>query len=207
MKKIALASAAMGGAALIAFGANGTFAAFTDVEQGTASASAGTMDLTIGGGKQTGDISTLGMNPGQTTTVSYWVSNTGTTAGTLTADLSVSDEERNCTEPEKGSGDKSCGWETGGEFSSFATVQFQKAAATTPETCAEAESGQRIAPAVSLKRAANAGATPVGSLGANAGNCFVVVVELPGTADNTVQGDVSNIKVDLTLTQETVQPV
>ena len=32
MKKIVIGAAAMGGAALIAFGASGTFAAFTDTE-------------------------------------------------------------------------------------------------------------------------------------------------------------------------------
>jgi predicted ribosomally synthesized peptide with SipW-like signal peptide len=203
MKKIALASAAMGGAALLAFGASGTFAAFTDAEQGTASASAGTMDLAVGAGQLTGKISSLGLNPGQGTTVSYWITNTGTTAGALTADLSVTDEERGCQEPEKELLDTTCDWSTGGEFSQFATVQFLDAAANTRETCAQAATGDDVTPKLVLKSVADAGAAPVDELAAGTGNCYVVVIDLPRTATNVVQGDVSGIKVDITLTQVT----
>jgi predicted ribosomally synthesized peptide with SipW-like signal peptide len=203
MKKIALASAAMGGAALLAFGASGTFAAFQDTEQGTASASAGTMDLAVGAGQLTGTIPSLGLNPGQGTTVAYWVTNTGTTDGTLAADLSVTDEERGCQEPEKELLDKTCDWATGGEFSQFATVQFLDAAANTPASCAQATTGAEVAPKLPLNVVAGAGAARVGALAAGAGNCYVVAIELPGDATNVVQGDVSAIKVDVTLTQVT----
>lgn len=202
MKKIALASAAMGGVALIAFGASGTFASFQDVETGTATASAGSMNLAIGEGQRTGTIPALGLNPGQSTTVAYWITNTGTTAGTLTADLSATDEERGCQEPEKEAGDTTtCDWATGGEFSQFATVQFLDAAADTPETCAVATTGTVLSPAVRLRDAATAPAQLVGSLGANSGNCYVVAIGLPVGASNLVQGDVSEIKVDVTLKQ------
>jgi predicted ribosomally synthesized peptide with SipW-like signal peptide len=206
MKKIALASAAMGGAALLAFGASGTFAAFQDTEQGTASASAGTMDLAVGNGQVTGTIPSLGLNPGQKTTVSYWITNTGTTAGDLAADLTVTDEERGCQEPEKEAGDTTCDWATNGEFSRFATVQFLDAAADTPAKCATATTGEAVLglPALGLGFAAGAADDiHVGSLAAGAGNCYVVAIELPRTATNVVQGDVSGIKVDVTLTQVT----
>jgi hypothetical protein len=201
LKKIALASAAMGGAALIAFGASGTFASFIDTEAATGSAGAGTMDLTVGGGTLTSPTSALSLNPGGKTTLSYWVNNAGTVAGTLTADLSVTDEERGCLEPEQADGDTDCDWAEGGEFSEFANVQFFDAQASTPETCAQAVTGAALTPMMGLRALAATSAAPVGALAAGAGNCYVVAIELPNDARNKVQGDVSQIKVDLTLTQ------
>src|SRR3712207_5216458 len=91
----------MGGTALIAFGASGTFAAFTDTETGTGAAGAGTMDLAIGQGVVTGALPAMSLNPGQSTTVAYWMNNTGTTNGTLSADLTITEDyERNCTDAE-----------------------------------------------------------------------------------------------------------
>ena len=204
MKKIALASAAMGGVALIAFGASGTFASFTDTEAVTASAGAGTLDLTVGSGPVATATAAMALTPGHSTTQSYWVNNAGTVAGTLSADLSiVADDENLCAEPETESGDTSCGWATGGEFSRFATVQFFQPAAATADAaaCESAKPGTAIAPAVTLAAAAAAGQANVFQLGGGTGACVVVQVALPANVTNVVQGDTARFKADLTLQQ------
>ena len=211
MKKIAIAAAAMGGTALIAFGASGTFAAFQDSETSTATASGGTMDLTVGGATQSGSVSPLGLNPGQTSTLSYWVNNAGTVNGALTADLTVTaDEERGCQDAETKAttdqaADSSCtDWGLGGEFSQFATVQFLDSSAADAAACKSSMTGTPVLGmgAVTLKDAAAAPAgIAVGSLAANQGNCIVLKVELPPTAGNVVQSDAASFKVDVTLAQ------
>jgi predicted ribosomally synthesized peptide with SipW-like signal peptide len=202
MKKIALASAAMGGVALFAFGASGTFASFTDTEAVTGSAGAGSLDLTVGSGPVATATAAMALTPGQSTTQSYWVNNAGTVAGTLSADLSiVSDAENNCTDPENESGDTTCGWGTNGEFSKFATVQFETASATTADACKTATFGTAVAPAVALKTAADAGPANVFPINGGTGKCVVFKLTLPETASNVVQGDTAQFKADLTLTQ------
>jgi predicted ribosomally synthesized peptide with SipW-like signal peptide len=203
LKKIALASAAMGGVALIAFGASGTFASFTDTEAVTGSAGAGTMDLTVTSGPVATATAAMALNPGQSTTQSYWVNNAGTVAGTLSADLSiVSDDENLCTEPESESGDQGCGWASGGEFSRFATVQFFAVpSAKDADACKAATPGGAIAPAVTLATAAAAGQVNVFQIDGGAGACVLVEVALPGNVTNVVQGDTAQFKADLTLKQ------
>jgi predicted ribosomally synthesized peptide with SipW-like signal peptide len=206
MKKIALASAAMGGVALFAFGASGTFASFTDSEGFTATAQAGTMDLQVGGPAATSVASLEALNPGQSTAVSYWVNNAGTVAGDLTAKLSVVDAENGCTDAESkltGTGADNCSqWTTGGELSKYAKVQFLDATATNETDCKSATSGTSFSTSSAV---AAVGGTSLGALAANTGNCVVLKVTLPATAGNIVQGDTAQWTAALTLAQPELQ--
>jgi predicted ribosomally synthesized peptide with SipW-like signal peptide len=205
MKKIALASAAMGGVALFAFGASGTFASFTDSEVATATAKAGSMDLKVGGATATSGASLDGLNPGDSTTVSYWINNAGTVAGDLSAKLTVTDAENGCTDPEsKTSGENCSQWTTGGELSQFATVQFLDATAADDEACKKATNGAAVLgmQPVVLKDAVVASQIPVGALAKNEGNCVVLKITVPDTAGNIVQGDTADVKMDITLAQK-----
>jgi hypothetical protein len=202
VKKIALAAAAMGGTALIAFGASGTFAAFSDTEQATASAGAGSLDLTVSGAPVTTAPAAMALNPGQSTTQAYWINNAGTMAGTLSADLAVVENaENSCAEPETESGDKTCEWGSGGEFTKYATVEFLTAGAVDEAACRTAKTGQSLAPAVTLDAAAAATRADLFSIEGGKGKCVVVAVTLPGSAANDVQGDTAKFRADLTLTQ------
>ncbi|MGY1744887.1 TasA family protein [Blastococcus sp. SYSU D00695] len=210
MKKIAIASAAMGGAALIAFGASGTFASFTDTENRAGNAGAGTMDLTLGG-SESATITGLGLNPGDTATYGYWVNNAGTTNATLLADLTIlGDEDRNCSEAEREpiqgvyAGDATCDWGTNGEFSATAQVQFFENTTATEATCATQTGGTAIGPATTLKQSAAANAQALGAVGKDSGRCIVLRVSLPGNATNAVMGDVTTFTFTATLNQAPV---
>jgi hypothetical protein len=203
VKKIAIAAAAMGGTALIAFGASGTFAAFTDSEQATAAAGAGTLDLQVGGGTVSGDVEAFNLNPNESTTISYWVNNVGTVAGNLAAKLKVvQDAENGCNDPEREADDSCTEWSSGGEFSSFATVQFLDSDAANAVACEDATTGTPVLGMSAVRlQDAEAGLLRVGSLEKNAGNCVVLEVKLPDTATNAVQGDTAQVQLDITLTQ------
>jgi predicted ribosomally synthesized peptide with SipW-like signal peptide len=203
MKKIALASAAMGGVALFAFGASGTFASFTDSEEVTATAQAGTMDLQVGGKEavRTADLGTL--NPGETKTVSYWIHNEGSVAGTLLAGLAVTDAEWGCTGPEgQVAGEVCTDWETGGEFSKYATVQIFDAVATDETACKTAVGGTPLlgATSKSLKDQMFSQKITFGALAAETDKCVVLKVDLPDVG-NDVQGDSATIKLAMNLRQ------
>jgi hypothetical protein len=209
MKKIALAAAAMGGTALIAFGASGTFAAFSDTEQATATAGAGTLDLAVAGGQVATAPAAVSLSPGQSTQLAYWVNNVGSVGGTLTAGVSLLENaENNCSEPETESGDTTCGWATGGEFAENVVVRFLKAGATDEAACRTATGGTEIsgAPAGTLLAAEKALPFDVFEIQGESGKCLVVNVSLPVNADNNeVQGDTARFRTDLTLTQVTEQ--
>ncbi|MGY1663360.1 TasA family protein [Geodermatophilus sp. SYSU D00705] len=210
MKKIALAAAAMGGTALIAFGASGTFAAFTDAEQTKTSSGAGTLDLTLNSGAVVGAPKPLALAPGESTTQAFWVNNAGTVAGALTAALTINqDAERGCQEPETTAvtgftPDNTCDeWWSGGEFSKYAQVQFLDSEANTAADCATSTTGaESWGRAVTLKDAAVAPA-PIGDLAGGAGNCIVLKVTLPGNVGNDVQSDTAEIGFAATLAQPT----
>ncbi|MGY1642586.1 hypothetical protein ACI782_15875 [Geodermatophilus sp. SYSU D00703] len=212
MKKIAIAAAAMGGTALIAFGASGTFAALTDTETGArATAGAGTLDLTVGGGVAASSANALSLNPGQSVTLPYWVENSGTVPGKLLGGLQVTNEDRGCEEPEKTAAanytpDTSCDWGTGGEFSQFATAEFFTASADNAEACEAATGGTKFGTATptidQAVQATAAGVLEFGSLAGDAGKCIVLKVTLPTNVTNVVQGDVAQITFTGTLEQQ-----
>ena len=77
MKKIIIASAAMGGAALIAFGTSGTFASYQDTSQVKSSLAAGSIVLNVAGAQENANLNVTGLKPGTTTPLhyAYWIQN------------------------------------------------------------------------------------------------------------------------------------
>ncbi|MGY1688046.1 TasA family protein [Geodermatophilus sp. SYSU D00867] len=204
MKKIALAAAAMGGAALVAFGAGGTFAAFQDSEQATSAAGAGTLDLVLDAAPTQTAPKPLALNPGQSTTQAFWIANTGSLPGMLSADAVVQQNaENDCTEPER-QVDGSCGTTTGGEFTSLAQATLLYNAAGTAEACKAATTGTPIAPSRSIDSWV-ADPAVVTEVAAGAKACVLVQVTLPPTAGNVVQGDTAEYRIDFSLVQKTQQ--
>ena len=205
MKKIALASAAMGGAALLAFGASGTFAAFQDTEQATAFAGAGTLDLTVKGGSVAPPVISMALNPGQSTAHAYWLTNAGSLAGVLDVTTAILENAENgCTVPEAVL-DKTCTLgASDGDFSGLATAQFLINKAVDEAACRVATTGAGIVglPARTLDEWA---ANPARLVRMNPGTstCMVVQVTLPAAVGNVVQGDTAKFRTDLTLTQFT----
>lgn len=204
MKKIALAAAAMGGTALIAFGASGTFAAFSDTEQFETSAGAGTLDLVLEKGAVQGAAKPLALNPGQATTQAFWISNAGNLAGKITAEAVVLENAENgCTEPEALVDGTCDAGKINGDFTKFATAEvLMNAAAKNATDCAAATTGTSI-PGFPVRTIDAWVAQPgeVGPMPANAKACIVVKIALPGTADNSVQGDTAKFRVDFALQQ------
>jgi predicted ribosomally synthesized peptide with SipW-like signal peptide len=201
LKKIALASAAMGGVALIAFGASGTFAAFQDTEQISASAGAGTLDLVLNGAPVAGAANALKLNPGQSTTQAFWIANPGTLAGTVSADAVVLENAENgCTEPEAlldGTCDEGA---INGDFTRVATAEVLINGATTEAACATATTGTALFPVRTIDQWVAQPAV-VGPMAAGAKACVVVKIMLPQGSDNSVQGDTADFRVDFTLKQ------
>jgi predicted ribosomally synthesized peptide with SipW-like signal peptide len=206
MKKIALASAAMGGVALFAFGASGTFASLTDTEQiQNLEAKASTMDLEVGT-TASSPTAALKFTPGEPSQkFAYFVNNTGDVAGSLFADLVLTgNAENECTEPEVGV-DGSCdpandAWS--GELASELTTRaFRPVIVDSAEDCDVTKVGTAFDQARSLRMAADASAVEIADLGNTRGLCFVYEFALPDGASNAVQSDSAKFRIDLNLKQ------
>ncbi len=203
MKKIVIASAAMGGAALIAFGASGTFAAFSD--GGTTSGSAGAGTLTLSAAKTiTTDATALGLAPGETTQLAFPVRNGGTLDGTFTATARVTDATDRCNSATEESEDD-CEGRQAGDFSTAASVtayQFAVADAAACTSTATPPAGSALVGGITLRQLSGQGVHSQ-TLAGGATTCFVVEVTLPdsGTRNNVVQGDSASLAIDLTLDQ------
>jgi predicted ribosomally synthesized peptide with SipW-like signal peptide len=201
LKKIALASAAMGGAALIAFGASGTFASFSD-SQTVSGNQAGSGTLTVSANRQaevtTADVS---IAPGSSSRQAYYVVNDAASDvnGLINGVITVGqDLENGCNDPETAAGDKSCAWNEG-EFSGLADVTVYSAF-TAADECdatlsANAESAGKLNSGTRVQ-----GQAPVVP---GAGVCVVLEISLPDSVDNAVQGDSSNFTATFTLEQVT----
>jgi predicted ribosomally synthesized peptide with SipW-like signal peptide len=207
MKKIALASAAMGGAALLAFGASGTFASFQDQQQVTASAGAGSIVLDLQ--KATGSAAAVVSNltPGSTTPTqyAYWVQNDGTLPGTITAAVTVVDNENGCVGPEDNGLDSTCAGANMGEFSSFAQVAGFITHANSQENCKVTTTGRtQVVGPVSLIAAASSARLLSQTVPAGAGACVVIDLTLPDNPNiNLAQGDSADLTATFTLAQGT----
>ncbi|SEO41361.1 TasA family protein [Trujillonella endophytica] len=203
MKKIAIASAAMGGAALIAFGASGTFAAFSDSESLRGEAGAATLDLVVGDGGVPVAEEAQNMAPGDTVTFPYFVQNAGDLDGYFGGKIDLTDYEHGCSGDEWDEGD-TCG-EAGdpGEFSRAAVYSVSYITGGTAEQCEDATSGSPILTDVQIPAdAPNTLTVPaIVPVPANFSVCVVIEVTLPHTVDNTVQGDSAALDVLLWLDQ------
>jgi hypothetical protein len=210
VKKIAIASAAMGGAALIAFGASGTFAAFSDSEELAGEAGAATLDLRVGTPSSPERAVALNMAPGDDTLYfPYFVKNAGDLDGLLGGEIELTDFENGCSGGEgKNRVDPTCdAGDDQGEFSSTALfgVTYAENVARARDCDADVATDVLISP---TSVPAN---LPVRSLEmepfvpveAGYGICVVISVELPELAGNVVQGDSAELSVRLDLDQDT----
>jgi hypothetical protein len=103
VKKIALAATAMGGTALIAFGASGTFAAFSDSTTQDVSAVAAGSVVVNSWDKTTAGMASTPLVPGQSVVRSYYVRNGGNIAGLPSAQvLSLTNKDDGCTSNSEG---------------------------------------------------------------------------------------------------------
>jgi hypothetical protein len=194
MKKIVIGAAAMGGAALIAFGASGTFAALSDTSTETLSAGAGT--LTVGVDHPASAPAQAGnLAPGDNVVVPFFVKNNGNNVtGKVGVALSaVKDQENSCSSVSERTAEGAAAGNCDaagdpGEFSKFATYRVAASAASQYQCNADATPNQLgwvpFASATELKPSAS----PI-TLTPGAGQCVLVEITLSKDADNTVQGD------------------
>ncbi|MBN1093134.1 hypothetical protein JKP75_11575 [Blastococcus sp. TML/M2B] len=200
MKKIALASAAMGGVALIAFGASGTFAAFSSTQTVAGQkAGAETFELTVGGGVVgTGDEH-MSLAPGGSARYAYEIKNASALPGKLSATVSVQDAENTRSDAEKAAGDTNDGT---GEFSTFARVQPSYDANCDDKPDTKLGGPVKIA---DLPAAVSAAFTSW-TFAPNTTHCVILDVSLPDDPKiNQVQGDDMTFSLGLTLTQVIAQ--
>ncbi|MFW3172004.1 TasA family protein [Geodermatophilus sp. CPCC 206100] len=220
MKKIALAAAAMGGTALIAFGASGTFAAFTAQTATGSTAGAGT--LLVGAEGTASTTATVDdMVPGETQVLPFFVQNTGTGInGLLTGSIGKVDNlEGDCLQPEKDAGDD-CGTGKGvGEFGEAVNVKIGYAAAADAAACTETTvptTGLSTLPTGKvtlfpfsvtrdglLRNAAFPTFAQPTVVSKDQGACVLVSIQLPTGATNVVQGDQATFEIKVNLAQDT----
>lgn len=208
MKKIAIASAAMGGAALIAFGASGTFASFTDSSTESASAGAGTLVITSFDQVVPVTAEALDLAPGEQTQYAYFLRNDGSLPGNLTASVEdVSNLEDGCASASESAAEEGACDVDGdvGEFSAVATVRGEVAEAERRRDCTVdapvvADLGAGVIDAVAAGQP-----TAVGALGGGDRICVIVTIELPLEAGNAVQGDSADFVIDFVLEQDTTE--
>lgn len=214
MKKIVLASAAMGGAALVAFGAAGTFASFTDsASSATSDAQAGTLFLVPSQANQeaTAQAATVDdLAPGQEATYAFYVQNGGTLTGDLVGTFQLtSDAENDCLPVEGRKGDPSCtGANDGkGELGTYTAVRATYGAVASAADCTTGTTG--------LAQTFGYGTYTLASLDnqsgiaarvpAKQGFCAVVTIKVDpdGTGGNLLQSDSAAFSIDYTLAQAT----
>jgi hypothetical protein len=208
VKKIVLASAAMGGAALVAFGAAGTFAAYSDQQDVVSQeASAGTLLVEVGG-NVSAPTQAQDLAPGDTAVFSYFVENagkgvTGNLGGSI---VDVVDYEDGCTDPERRAFDPCRNGEDAGELSGqVQATYYYIPTATTAQQCAaitEAPTSGGV-PLGTLKNSKSAPAGPDSTeLAPGAKACFLLGLTLEDRPDNNlVQSDNVSFTVRFDLVQ------
>ncbi|MGK5169457.1 TasA family protein [Geodermatophilus sp. CPCC 205761] len=200
MKKIALTAAAMGGTALIAFGASGTFAAFQDTSALRNEAGAGTLVLDSNTQSKAAALNVAKMQPGEGATYSYFVRNGGNLPGVISAGFVVDDQEKGCLPVEDRAGDKTCG-DKDGEFADFAKVTVKYIPRATAATCTPTATGGVDLYTGTLASLATF-TVPSPTLNPNEAHCVVVQMTLEDAGNiNQVQGDAAAFTANFTLKQ------
>lgn len=208
MKKIVLASAAMGGAALVAFGAAGTFAAYSDRQDVVSQeASAGTLLVEVGG-NVSAPAQAQDLAPGETAVFSYFVENAGTgVTGHLGGSIvDVVDYEDGCTDPERRAFDPCSNGPDAGELSGQLQANYYFIpTAYTADQCAAITQAPTSGGVFlgTLKDNPSSPAGP-GSTELKPGDkaCFVLGLTLPDRPDNNlVQSDNVSFSVRFDLVQ------
>jgi predicted ribosomally synthesized peptide with SipW-like signal peptide len=208
VKKLVIASVAMGGAALIAFGASGTFANFTDSSSVGNTAGAGSIVLNAGSESATAAAQATTLQPGGTAQYAYFVENAGTLPGMISAQLTIADKENGCVGPEGTNGtdgiDRTCGADQG-EFSMFAQVQAFSTGAKTAEACTISDAKRKsLSPVMGLQEAAKLAKLVNTAVPAKTGGCVVLDVTLPDNPNiNLAQSDQATLTANFTLAQVT----
>jgi Camelysin metallo-endopeptidase len=206
VKKIVIASAAMGGAALIAFGASGTFAELTDSTTKNVSAGASTLSLWVGHdasvSAQAGHLA-----PGDSVVLPYYVKNAGST--NVAANLGVQltnlvNKENGCSSASEKTADSSCDGtdQNSGDFGSVAVYKVGVASASEQD-CPAATTANAVG-FLPFTSANDLGIRPEDThikLAANVGVCVLLQVSLPESATDAVQGDSMSFDATLTLKQ------
>src|SRR4051794_1613004 len=192
----------MGGTALIAFGASGTFAAFSDSATLSNRAGAGTLILEAGNPTKTAPIEAENLNPGDEARYAYFVQNDGNLAGQLTAQFNlIRTDENGCSDLEK-QWDGSCTGDNAGEFAANATINaYYLPAANEPSKCnIQDATAQNLVREMPFNAAT---VTPINDVPVPAGAyaCVVLGVELDESATNAVQSDTATFDAVFTLEQ------
>ncbi|RZT86362.1 putative ribosomally synthesized peptide with SipW-like signal peptide [Pseudonocardia sediminis] len=192
-KRIGIGVAALAVAAL-AIGL-GTYAAFTDNEQGPgASIASGTLDLEVGSSGATTLLNESNIAPGFTKDTSISLRNAGSLPGTLSNKVTVSGSNVTCTEPEaeaEGVGISACA----GNLQEQMTVSVLSGPGITAPT-----TPVKLAGLTSLPGGGNIkedGGTAVYQLR------FALPTSGSNVTDNKVQGDAVTVSSSFTLDQQT----
>jgi hypothetical protein len=142
--------------------------------------------------------------PGESTTVPFYVKNTGTDlSGKVGVALgAVTDRENSCSSvSERTSEWGACDTEADkGEFSKFATYKVAASSASSAATCVAGEGVIGQAYPFTLTDGIAPSASPI-TLAPGKGQCVLVTITLPTGADNTVQGDSMSFDAVVTLQQ------
>jgi predicted ribosomally synthesized peptide with SipW-like signal peptide len=198
MKKIALAAAAMGGTALLVYGASGTFAAFSDSETISGQrAGADTFLLEVGGGVVNTGNAHLALAPGESAQYAYEVTNDSDLPGLLSATVAIEDVENGRNAPERAAGDTN---DSTGEFSTFARVL-----PAYDQNCDGVGDQELTTAPIAFADLATTVSDRFGAwtFAANSTHCVVLDVTLPDVPDiNQVQGDDMIFSLGFTLTQD-----
>ncbi len=192
MKKIVLASAAMGGAALVAFGASGTFAAFSDSQTRESDPVAtGTLLLEAGDVIDSSAFDASNLAPGQSVTYTSYVQNAGTLPGRLTNVFELSEDRElpGCNDNEAAV-DATCGTSgiSDGELAEASQMTVYYGVVSDASVCdAGARPGSEL---TRVPRSINGSQLYVNqTLAPGQGFCTVYVISIPATAGNEIQSD------------------
>jgi hypothetical protein len=204
MKKIALASAAMGGVALFAFGASGTFASLSDSNTQNLTARAGTLALGI---DRPATMPTAAGNlaPGDSVVVPFYAKNTGsgvTGKVGVALDNRVNNENGCSSVSERTAENGACDTPGDlGEFSQAATYEVALSGASEANCITAGASSVGTYHRFTLTDGLAPAQSPI-TLTSGQGQCVVLKITLPKeSAGNAVQGDSLSFDAVVTLQQ------
>ncbi|MGY1739403.1 MULTISPECIES: TasA family protein [unclassified Blastococcus] len=209
MKKIAIASAAMGGAALIAFGASGTFAAFSDTDTvNNTAATAGSLVIDATGTTTTA-MAGQRLVPGQSVERTFLVENDGQgVAGYPSAKVTkITNTEDGCTSTSEGQADD-CTNPSAGDLAAQTLVAYKQYAVSPNGTCGPAPTTGYV-PLGILSQIQNVSAASPAPLAAGQKTCvafqLTLVDNYGGTTfnNNLAQGDSFSVDIEFGITQVT----
>ncbi|MGY1672651.1 TasA family protein [Geodermatophilus sp. SYSU D00710] len=200
MKKIALASAAMGGAALLAFGASGTFAALSDTTtQDVGTVAAGSVVVNTWD-KTSADMASAPLTPGQSVVRSYYVQNGGSVAGKPSAQvLNVTSVEDGCTSNSERAIDD-CATSSEGDLAAQVVVSYATFAPTGTDCVVP--SHPEYVTLGALTEIVGKPASDRSTLAAQQARCVAFKLTFEsGGSDNKAQGDSFKAQVQFGLEQ------